>query len=210
MGGICSGRRRYSGSKKTTGDYLALDSRYLQREGLLEANCSRNLDWSRNDVKVAAINIRAEVGRVILSYCHRRGDGEWTHEEYAVSLKWTPCNYGGRRAWFICPARGCGRRVAILYGGSIFACRFCHQLAYQSQRQTDSDRARTRAEMIRKRLGWEQGILNGSSGKPKGMHWRTYQQLTHEYIDYAGVYLADVDIRLNRLNRLLGVLAGKG
>jgi hypothetical protein len=41
--------------------------------------------------------------------------------EYAVLLEWTRCHYGGERAWFRCPVIGCGRRVAILYGGAIFA-----------------------------------------------------------------------------------------
>ena len=46
-------------------------------------------------------------------------------EHYAVRIVRTVCNLGGSRAWFICPAVGCGRRVAILYGGGIFACRHC-------------------------------------------------------------------------------------
>jgi hypothetical protein len=58
---------------------------------------------------------------VILIYRHRSGDTEWKDEHYAVVR--TPCNLGGSRAWFICPAVGCWRRVAILYGGGIFACR---------------------------------------------------------------------------------------
>jgi hypothetical protein len=37
--------------------------------------------------------------------------------------------------WFICPAVGCGRCVAILYGGGIFACRHCYRLAYASSRE---------------------------------------------------------------------------
>jgi hypothetical protein len=37
--------------------------------------------------------------------------------------------------------------------------------------------ASTRADKLRKRLGWEAGILNGDGGKPKGMHWKTYQRL---------------------------------
>ena len=38
-------------------------------------------------------------------------------------------------AAFICPAAGCGRRVAILYRGGIFACRHCYRLAYASSRE---------------------------------------------------------------------------
>ena len=67
---------------------------------------------------------------MILIYRHRSGDAEWKGEQYPVRIVRTPCNLGGLRAWFICPAVGCGRRVAILYGGSIFACRRCYQLAY--------------------------------------------------------------------------------
>ena len=76
----------------------------------------------------------------------------------------TPCNLGGSRAWFICPAVGCGRRVAILYGGGIFACRHCYQLAYASAREDVCDRAARRADRLRARLGWEPGILNGNGG----------------------------------------------
>ena len=81
----------------------------------------------RNGETVASIQMRAEQDRVILIYRHRSGDGEWKDEHYAVRIARTPCNLGGWRAWFICPAVGCGRRVAILYGGSIFACRHCYQ-----------------------------------------------------------------------------------
>jgi hypothetical protein len=66
--------------------------------------------------------------------------------------------------------------VAILYGGTIFACRHCHQLAYVSTREDAGWRAIRRAEKLRERLGWERGILNGDGGKPKGMHGRTYER----------------------------------
>jgi hypothetical protein len=62
--------------------------------------------------------MRAEQDRVILIYRHRSGDAEWKDEHYAVRIVRTPCNLGGLRPWFICPAVGCGRRVAILYGGA--------------------------------------------------------------------------------------------
>lgn len=58
-----------------------------------------------------------------------------------VYLDWTACHLGGQRPWFLCPTRGCGRRIANLYGGAIFACRHCYRLAYPSQRETPDDRA---------------------------------------------------------------------
>jgi len=99
-----------------------------------------------------------------------------------VYLDWTPCNFGGHRPWFLCPAHACGRRVAIIYGGGIFACRHCYQLAYASQRETADDRAARRANKIRERLGWEPGILNPKGWeKPKGMHWKTFERLNIEH-----------------------------
>ena len=56
-------------------------------------------------------------------------------------------------AAFICPAAGCGRRVAILYGGGIFACRRRYRLAYASSREDAGDRATRRVPKVRNRGG---------------------------------------------------------
>ncbi len=179
MGGYGSGRLAYS---NTTSDFRSLDIRRWQREGFLEPGRGFSWRWMRNGETVANIDVRAEAGRVILSYRVRQDGGEWESLEYPVYLDWMGCNYGGKRAWFRCPAQRCGRRVAILYlGGGIFACRHCYRLSYQSQRETDSDRLARRADKIRERLGWEPGILNGKGWKPKGMHWKTFERLTREH-----------------------------
>jgi len=140
---------------------------------------------------------------VILDYRSRGNGGEWQAMEYPVTLEWTPCNLGGRRAWLLCPARGCGRRVAVLFGGSIFACRHCHKLAYQCQRETDDDRAMRRADTIRRRLGWKVGIANPIGAKPKGMHWRTFHRLLTEYHAFALASWEGTAQRLGLLNRRL-------
>ena len=104
--------------------------------------------------------------------------------------------------------------MAILFGGSIFACRHCHKLAYECQRETDDDRACRRADTIRRRLGWEPGILNGSGWKPKGMHWRTFERLRAEHDAYVMAALAGMGERLGlverRLNGLWDDLNGGG
>lgn len=181
MGGMGSGRRWYFGANDTTDDYRSIDVRRWRRDGLLDPNQSFGWQWSRHGEVVASIRVRTEPDRVILTYRHRSGGSDWKDESYPVYLDWTACHLGGQRPWFLCPARGCGRRVAILYGGAIFACRHCYRLAYLSQRETDDDRAARRADRIRERLGWEPGILNGSGLKPKGMHWRTFERLTAEH-----------------------------
>jgi hypothetical protein len=125
--------------------------------------------------------------------------------EYPVRLEWTDCTMGGRRVWFLCSAAGCGRRVAILYlgGAGIFACRHCYRLAYACQREAADDRAMRRADNIRERLGWQAGIANPRGGKPKGMHWRTFERLTAEHDAFVGVSLAGMAARLGLIKRRL-------
>jgi hypothetical protein len=93
--------------------------------------------------------------------------------------------------------------MAILYGGSIFACRRCHRLAYPSTRETPGDRAARCADRIRDRLGWPGGILEGSGwGKPKGMHWRTYEALSRKHDAFSDRSMAEFVGRF-------GALAGR-
>ncbi|MDB5869544.1 MAG: hypothetical protein JWP96_1876 [Polaromonas sp.] len=174
MGSSSSGNH---GGKRTTSDMLALDVRKLQRDGLLKPERSISLTWSRNGKLEATIDIQVRTDSVTLDYRQRKRGGEWQAMKYPVRLAWTPCTYGGQRVWWLCPAVGCGRRVAVLYGGSVFACRHCQKLAYKSQRETPNDRAYRRANNLRDRLGWVPGVIHGAGVKPKGMHWRTYWRL---------------------------------
>jgi hypothetical protein len=174
----------------------ALDVRLLQCDGLLTPGRAFGWRWTVSGNEVASIQMRTEVDRVILNYRSRSNSSEWQPMEYPVTLEWTPCHLGGRRAWFRCPARGCGRR----YAGSIFACRHCHKLAYQCQRKTDDDRAMRRAETIRRRIGWEAGIANPEGDKPKGMHWRTFERLKAEHDAFANASWAGMAERLGLMS----------
>ncbi len=176
MGGYGSGRR-WGSSKDTTSSYLRLDVRWLGRKGFLVPGRSSNVTWSRNGEPAGNINLQCETDRVVLCYSHRRFDEPWKNEKYPVPLERTPCHYGGKRVWFRCPARGCGRRVAILYGSGIFACRNCYQLAYESQHEAPHNRALTRAQSIREKLGGSGSMGEPFPWKPKGMHWSTYWRL---------------------------------
>ena len=181
MGGPGSGRHRHSDAKSTTDDYRSLDVRFLAREGMLMPGHSGSVSWTRNGEAVASIVVRCEEDHVILTYRHRCGGDDWTDEEYPVRFARTPCHLGGSRPWFICPAKGCGRRVAILYGGGIFACRHCYRLAHASSREDASGRAMRQADRLRARLGWESGIANPKGGKPKWMRWRTFESLAAQH-----------------------------
>ena len=182
MGGRGSGRGWRWDARDTVDDMRALDVRRLKREGLLEPGNKFGWRWA-NSRGESSIKLRVEASGIWLSYRVRdTGAEEWKDMNYNVPLVSTPCHLGGSRAWFLCPARGCGRRVAKLYSGRVFACRKCHQLAYPSQREPAYERHARRADKIREKLGWRPGILNGPEHtKPKGMHWKTYDRLVHEY-----------------------------
>lgn len=203
MGGMGSGRHWYWGARDTTGDYRSIDVRRWQRDGSLEPGCAFIWHWSRNGKVAASIRVSVETDHVILGYRHRSGGGKWNDECYPVYLNWTHCHLGGQRAWFICPAHDCGRRVALLYGGDIFACRQCFRLAYPSQRETSHDRAARRADRIREKLGWKPGILNGPGSKPKGMHWRTFARLATKHDAFVQASLAGMAPRLSLLGESL-------
>lgn len=193
MGGWGSGRHYGSGS--TTDDYIRLDVRYLQREGLLDWRSQFNLRWLRNGKPLSNIDILPEGDRVILSYTVGASSEKPLSYHYEVFLERSPCHYGGVRIWFRCPARGCGRRVAILYGGKVFACRQCYGLAYESQRESPGQRADTRAWAIRKRCG-DWGCLFDPVFRPKGMHHRTFRRLEAEYERATGVSKSEIMRRL--------------
>ena len=200
MGGIGSGRRS-AGAADTVDDCCAMDVRFLAREGLLTPGRSSNLRWMRDGDAVASVRVSAEADRVVLSYRWRRFGAAWQAADYPVALGWTRCNFGARRPWFICPIDGCGRRIALLYIGNagIFTCRRCGALTYPCQREETGERAARQADKIRDRLGWPPGILNGPGGKPKGMHWRTFERLAARHDALVDVCTGKMRARLDGL-----------
>ena len=120
MGGPNSGRRWGRSSKSTTDSFISIDVRRWSREGYLEPGRRFRWQWLQHDEPFANISARAERGRMILTYRQRSYGDDWQDMEYSVYLASTPCHMGGARQWFRCPARGCGRRVALLYGSAVW------------------------------------------------------------------------------------------
>lgn len=201
MGGTGSGRRSHYDGKDKTEDSRPLDIRRLQRAGVLTPGRWFGWQWTFNGEPIANIEVRVEVERVVLVYRFRsRGDSEWQDVEQPVCMDRTPCTYGGTRPWWVCPS--CARHVAVLFApGKFYACRRCSKLVYSCQSETADDRAARRADKIRKRLGWEPGILNGNGDKPKGMRWRTFERLLAEHDTFVGVSLAGMAARLRLMDR---------
>ena len=104
-----------------------------KRDGLLSANQSFGWQWSRDGEIFASIRVRTETDQVVLTYRHRNQGKEWQDERYPVYLDRTPHDLDGERPVFSAPPV-VEAGVRQLYGGGIFACRHCYQLAYHDQR----------------------------------------------------------------------------
>lgn len=78
-----------------------------------------------------------------LHYTHTDFYGVKTNLDYNIEVVSTPCYFGGKRYWLICPlirnGISCRKRIGVIYGaGKYYGCRRCHELAYQSQQETHS------------------------------------------------------------------------
>lgn len=160
--------------KLTVECYRSLDIRQLAKAGALVAGAGARCAWQQDGRDVAAVSMRAEEHALWLEY-QLRGKPF----NFPIALDYTACHYGGQRAWFLCPAEGCGRRVAKLYG-SQFVCRQCLELAYDSQRENESLRVIGRSIRLRKQLKLASSCFWLPAfrvPRPKGMHESTYQRL---------------------------------
>jgi hypothetical protein len=137
--------------------------------------------WTSSGGSKNSISTLVYKNHIELSYTITLASGEPENLRYPVELTWTSCNYGGKRPWFICPGRNCGRRVGKLYlGYKYFLCRHCNNLTYESRRNSISDRLADKAHKIRSKLGGEPGFQYPFPDKPKGMHWKTYIRLKNQ------------------------------
>ena len=190
--------------KAATEDHRSLDIRALHRAGLLRAGYACNWEWKRHGEVIGTIGIEAE-SLIRLRLRYRVISREETEsKDYPVPITWTSCHLGGNRPWFLCPC--CGRRVAKLYLRRVFACRHCLRLNYASQ-QNKRDRAADHSWKLRTVLGCPEGFLSLPAElipKPKGMHWRTFEQKVEQLKRVDARALADAGAMLASIERSLG------
>jgi len=177
MGGSGSGNWYRFDSKTIAEQCCSIDVRQLSRKGYLVQGLRYSWKWNNG----SNIVIETKPGAIELFYSISRNEKPREDVHITVPLSWSSCNYGGERPWFICPGKGCGRRVAKLYmGGKYFLCRHCYDLVYLSQRQAKAFRLLDKAQKICRRLGANNCDDLFGTPKPKGMHWRTYEKLVDE------------------------------
>ena len=193
----------YWDKKANTDQYKKIDVRYMQRENSLNVGNKNNLVWSNKQTGEVTSRIDYEVKSegVCFSYRVRSNSSEaWRPYEYLVPVTYTPCNYGGYRAWFNCPY--CNKRVAVLYLDVKIACRICYKLNYTSQQQTKGTwKERDRMNKVREKLNWPlfEDIYPWQRIKPKGMHHTTFNRLCQEHDHYERCFLVGFSAGLDRL-----------
>jgi hypothetical protein len=182
MGGFGSGRYGYwGGGKPLADDMMRVDVRDLKRWNRLIPGQQFSWRWTRGGEPSGNLRItmdhddqRPQAMRLIYTVTAKGCEPRSIDER--VGLDWDACRFGGQRVWMRCP--GCTRRVAVLYGGALFRCRYCHRVAYNSQNEAAMDRASRRGGRAMARLGSKEGFCGGYVSKPKWMRWATYERLS--------------------------------
>jgi len=178
MGGYCSGGGR--GAIKSD-EMLSLSVASLKRFGLLRNGANGSVNWSRNGQQTSSIGVSCSGDAVTLNYTNRYYGGDPETIRDHIWLDFTTPNYGGERAWFLCPS--CGKRKAVLRSGKYFRCGKCYQMTYASQYEDRASRLLDKAQAIKVKLGGNASCYEPFPPKPKGMHWRTYYAQRAQYDD---------------------------
>lgn len=137
-------------NKTEVEDVVKLDSAFLNKYGYFKFSQTGKIKTIRTlqgDERVDTMGISSyiisehmgSVNYIKLFYAVLYDTGAKFDLNYEIKLTSTPCFYGGKRWWFLCPLSknniACNRRVAKLYqGNKYFGCRQCHKLIYYSKR----------------------------------------------------------------------------
>jgi hypothetical protein len=181
-----AGPRALHQSHATVEDSHVLDLADLRRRRLLRLGTMTHgtTRWTLAGEELAAVAWLVQIpnlerAELAVSYCVLRGASEPQRINESFPLVTTRPNFGGLRWWFEC---ACGCRCAKLYlapAATRFRCRVCHNLSYESQRESAPHRCLRQANKIWARLERQ----DGTPGRPRGMRRRTYQRLLSKIHD---------------------------
>ena len=140
---------RWSWNKKTTVEEChSISTTFLKQHDYFCGFRSGGMKWTNSrGEETGSVSFSVKVnewsGEIRFQYTNTsHSTGQKENLDYPVRLTFTPCNYGGKRWWFICPlvknGVPCSRRVSKLYlNGKYFGCRHCYDLTYTSAQEHD-------------------------------------------------------------------------
>jgi hypothetical protein len=184
MGGFGSGQRAIFPS--TVEGCLSIDASRWMWEGILRDGVVRSgwWQWGRSGEWSIGYLANAPALTVRPNYTFKTSGERF---DYPVRLQITRPRFGGSLWWFTCPLTSggepCGRRVRKLFcpqGCKYFGRRYCSDLTYRSRRQDAPNRALTKTQKTRARLGGDGCTGTLFPARPKGMHKWTYIRLKAE------------------------------
>lgn len=144
---------------------IQIDLRYLKDNGFRYDNDVCGSLYNK------ALCFTTNTDYILLNY---QLNSESIHQR--INIRWKDCNYGGNRAYFVCPC--CGKAVLTLYLDSkAFKCRTCCNLLYKSQTENKYERMLNKSLKLRKKLHLDSTFSGVIWDKPKGMHHKTFYRL---------------------------------
>ena len=137
----------------------------LSRAGFLDGAHTEQLVIHDAAGRAVTLTLRAGDGEVIAEMIPVDHPAAVMRESIIVS--YTSCNFGGRRAWWICPQCS-SRRGALFEHQQHWRCRDCLGLSYHSQRVSRAERLANKIKGLREQLG-PSPFDAGLPERPKGM-----------------------------------------
>lgn len=132
------------------------------------------------------LNIREQKHFITALKGKRSGIAQATvDQKHIVDIEFTstPCNFGGRRYWFVCQECG-GNRLLLREHQHRLLCNSCISAPYKTASITKSKRAAVKRVNLLRKLNLEDCdgvVLPEQMVKPKGMWQKTYLKIRAEY-----------------------------
>ena len=182
MGGFGSGRRG-NASKGVTSECPQIRISDFLANGLLSDGRCGTIHLVVNSENYT-LGFRTEETAIVFKYFAVTESLANRLYVHTVTINWTNCNYGGFRAWFVCPS--CSRQCGVLYIGPReleLGCRKCQNLCYRSQLNDVFDRTLRKVYRYRGRLGLHGTFLDREPLiRPRYMHNSKFLRILIEYL----------------------------
>lgn len=192
-------------AKRTCEEAKRISIAFLKKKHYLRDTwIEGKISWTvrGNPTGNASIDIDAENTRLHCYYIYHAKDEE-VYTDYCITLISTPCYFGGKRYWFLCPLTHhgvpCEEKAGVLYYiNGMFGCRRCQNVSYESQQETHTGKWGNLRKFYQ--LEWKLSEFN-SVGKVKywrGQPTKRYRKILRDYarLEMLSSVVADTDFLL--------------